>query len=106
MKSYEKPLAFLRENNTSACCFNNNCFGEVIDNFVFGGDETCIQACNNGATRVIGSAGRKKHERKDQYSRISISVYCTGSISGVDGTTIFLVEYKNKHANYTDKLLQ
>ena len=33
-------------------------------------------------------------------------MYCTGSISGVNGPIIFLMEGKNKFENYTDKFLK
>ena len=65
-----------------------------------------MQVYNNGVTRVIGSAGRKKHERKDQESRISITIYCTGSIYGVTGPTILLMEVNNKCVNYIDRFLR
>ena len=66
----------------------------------------CAQACNSNETRVIGSDGHKKHERKDQDSRLLITMYRTGSISGVTCPTIFLVEGKQKRANYTENSLQ
>ena len=65
----------------------------------------CMQAFKNVTTRVIGSARRNKHKIKDQYLWVSIKIYRTGSIPGVYGPTIFLVEVKNKNANYTNKLL-
>ena len=65
-----------------------------------------MQACNNGTTGVIGVDGRNKHERKDQESWASLTVYRTGSIDGVSGPTIFLLEGKNKRVNYTDKFLR
>ena len=65
-----------------------------------------MQVYNNGSTRVIGSAGRKKHERKDQDSWISITMYCDVSISVVNGLTIFLMDDKKNRVNYTEKFLR
>jgi hypothetical protein len=38
--------------------------GELIQHFIFGGDETCMQACSNGVVKVVGSARQKKHEKE------------------------------------------
>ena len=65
-----------------------------------------MKVCENGATRVIVSAGCNKHETKDQDSRVSITMYRNGSIYGVTGPTIFLVEGNNKRVNCTDNFLQ
>ena len=95
----------LHEKHTGTCCLTKKSFGKVIHNFVYGSDETHMQACNNGTTRVIVSAGCKQHESKYQDLWISIIIYCTRSIDGVNGPNIFLIEGNGNLANYTDKLL-
>ena len=78
----------------------------MIHNFFNDNDETFIQACENCAKRVIGSSGRKKHERKYQDLRVLITIYCTVYISVMTVHTIFLVAGNKKRVNYTDKFLQ
>jgi hypothetical protein len=56
-------------------------FGELIWHFIFGGDETCLQACANGVVKVVVSAGRKKHKKRTNDSRVSITMDLTGNIA-------------------------
>ena len=91
--------------NTSVCNSTGKSFGKVIQHFIYGGDETCMKACENGFTKVIGINNQNKYRRKYQDSRVSIMMYRTVSVSGVTGTTIFLFEGKKRHGNYSDKLL-
>ena len=58
-----------------------------------------------GDVRIIGSAGRKKHELKTQYSCVSMTMYRIGNIAGTTGSTVFLLEGKHQRAGYTDKWL-
>ena len=76
METYNKALAVLRSKNTGTCRQTGKLFGGLIQHFVFGGDETCFQACPNGDVRIIDSAGIKKHELKTQDSLFSYQ--CTG----------------------------
>jgi hypothetical protein len=106
MSTKDKLVVFLREKNSGTCNLTDKSFGEVIHNFIYGGNLTCIQACDNGACRVLNSTGRKKHKNKNQYSRVSITMWHTGSIAGVTGPCILLYEGKTHNKNYTDKFLQ
>jgi hypothetical protein len=54
---------------------------------------------------VFGSHGKKNHEQKDSYSRVSITMYCTGSIAGCTGPIIFLLKGKSRRRHFTDKWL-
>ena len=76
-------------------------FGEVIQNFVYGGDDTCFQSCGNGKARVFGSYGKKKHKKKTSDSQVSITMYCNGSISGCTGPTILFLEGKSHRLHFT-----
>ena len=105
MKTYEKSLALLCDKNNGNRWLTKKSFNKVIHNFVYGSDETYIKSCDNGSTQVTVSAGHKKHTKKDKDSRISITMYPTGSSYGVTGPTIFLIEVKNKRDNYTGKIL-
>jgi hypothetical protein len=102
----DKLIGFLRVKNSGTCNLTGKSFGEATHHFIYCGDETCMQACKNGTCRVISSTGRKKHEKKNQESRVSITMYCTGSSAGVTGPSIFLLEGKIRRANYTAKFLQ
>jgi hypothetical protein len=66
------------------------CFGELINHFVVGGDETGMLA-SDGNVKVIGSIEKKTHKKILVDSRYSISMYWTGCITGNTGPTIFAV---------------
>eukprot|EP00966_Prymnesium_polylepis_P152788 3529223-Prymnesium_polylepis.1 len=53
-------LAFLRERNTGLTP-DGKTFGEVIDHFVAGGDETCLLA-SDGEVKIIGDKKKIKHD--------------------------------------------
>ena len=104
-KTYEAALSDLRRLNTGVCRLTRKSFGELIHHFITGGDETCFQACEQGNISVIGSTGRKKHEKKTCDSRCSITLYRTGSVAGDTGPTLFLLAGKQRREGYTDKFL-
>ena len=56
-------------------------------------------------SKVIGNRGRKKHEKKCSNARVSITMYRTVLISGVNGPTVFLIEGKTCWQQYTYKWL-
>ena len=105
LKCYNGALDQLIHFNTGL--FNNtgNIFGSLIHHFVYGGDEKCFQSRGNGKSKVIGSQERKKHEKKYRNSRVSIMMYCTGSISGVTGPTVLHLKGKTRQKQYTYKWL-
>lgn len=102
---YNSALDTLRHINEGVCNLTGKTFGEFIQNFVYGGDETWFQACGNGKSRVFVSHGKKKHEKKDSESRVSIKMYLTGSIDVCTGPTIFFLGGKSRHHHFTDKWL-
>jgi hypothetical protein len=64
-----------------------------------------MQACANGDVKVVGSAGQKKHKKKTNNSRVSITVYRTGKIADVTRPTVFLLKGKQKREGFSDKFL-
>jgi hypothetical protein len=102
---YEAGLNQLRERNTGVCNLTGKTFGELIRHFIVGGDETCMHA-SAGHTYVIGSTGRKKHEKILHDSRCSITMYRTGSVAGDTGPTIFLMAGERIRSNFNDAMLK
>ena len=50
---------FLRERNVGICkCGCGKLFGELIDEFIYGADETCMIA-SGGIVKIMGAAGKK-----------------------------------------------
>lgn len=88
LQAVEGALAFLRKHNTGETP-QGLTFGEVIDNFVMGGDETCFLA-SNGDVKIIGDKQKPKHDLPTGSSRTSITVYRTGNTCGATGPTAFL----------------
>ena len=57
----------LREKNTGVCPAGpekGKTFGELMDHFVLGGDETCLMA-SDGTVKIIGGKGKPKHEKNN-----------------------------------------
>ena len=81
----------LRQRNTGLCGFRAMTFGGLIQHFISGGEETCFMACAYGTLKVIGSAGRKKHEKKTQGSQILVTLYMTGLVPGDTVLPVFLI---------------
>ena len=98
----------MRRQNAGNCkCGCGKTFGELVNHFITGGDETCIQAAKeNGSVEVIGSVGKKKHEKKRIDNRDSITMYRTGSAKGDTGPTSFLLSGKEKRKGYSEKFLR
>ncbi len=55
---------------------------EDIEHFIVDGDETCLLT-SDGNVYVICFKDKKKHDVKAD-SRVSITVYCSGSVGGVN----------------------
>jgi hypothetical protein len=79
-------------------------FGELIEHFVIGGDETCILS-SAGKLMIVGSTDRKKHEKAIADSRVSMSLYHTGPIAGNQGPTIAVMAGKHRRAGFMDQFL-
>ena len=104
-KNYEKALTFLREKNTGLCRLTGKSFGELIDYFVCGADETCMAFDDQGNLKVYGEAGRKKHEKKAGDFCGSITMYRLGTPMDHNGPTAFIMKGKNRKKGMTNKFL-
>ena len=99
----DQGLAFLRKENTGLTP-NGKTFGEVIDHFVMGGDETCFLA-SAADVKIIGDKEKPKHDLPTGSSRTSATIYRLGSTAGATGPTAFLPAGKQRKAGYTDAFL-
>ncbi len=63
-KLYEKALCFLRNKNTGVCNKTGKSFGELINHFILGGNETNLIVDADGELRIVEEKGKKKHEKK------------------------------------------
>lgn len=99
----EKAYALLRERNTGLIP-DGKTFGEVMPHYIIGGDETCFLACS-GDVNIIGDKDKKKHEQTVGNSRVSVTLYRTGSAAGVTGPTAFLPPGQRRRTGFTDNFL-
>jgi hypothetical protein len=80
---------------TELCLLSNKTFGELLHHFIVGDDETNLLASDdNRGVNVIGSVGWKKHEKKTDDCRTSISIYHMGSVAINTGPTVFVMKVK------------
>ena len=105
MKKYEQAINFLRLKNTGTCRVTGKSFGELLPHFIIGGDETCMIADADGSLKVLGSAGRKKHEKKTSDFRGSITMYRSGNCAGNNGPTAFIMKGKKRRDGWRDDIL-
>ncbi len=89
---YEKALCFLRTKNTNVWNATRKSFGELINHFILGGNETNLIADANGELMIVGEKGKEKHEKKVSDYRGSITIYHTGVTVGHNGLTVFLLK--------------
>ena len=82
----------VREKNTGVCSKTGKSFGELIQQYIVGLDEMCLQGDAHGSCTIIGSVDKKKHEKLLQDGRVSITLICTGSVGGSTGPTVFLLK--------------
>jgi hypothetical protein len=101
-KLYEKALCFLRTKNTGVCNKTGKSFGDLINHFILGGDETNLIADADGELRIVGEKGKKKHEKKVSNYRGSITMYRTGVAAGHNGPTVFLLKGKNRKSGFNN----
>ena len=80
-------------------------FGELLPHFIIGGDETCMIADADGSFKILGEAGKRKHERKTSDYRGSITMYRTGNCAGNNGPTAFIMKGKRVKDGVDDNLL-
>ena len=58
---YEEYLHFIRKNKFLVCPKMGKSFGEIVDNFVVGGDETNLTADADGGLIIVGATEDKNH---------------------------------------------
>ena len=96
---------FLRERNVGICkCGCGKSFGELIDKFIYGADETCMMA-SGGMIKIIGDSGRNKHKTTNGDLRDSITMLRTGSSASQTGATIFIAKGMRVHVGIDTKYL-
>ena len=128
----DQALAFLREKNVGLTP-DGKSFGEVIDHFVLGGDETCFLA-SAGDVQIIGDKKKPKHDLPTGQDRTSTprphlhtlhfhpclpltfsvllvrvrtgtTIYRAGSSAGATAPTSCLPPGQRRRAGYTDEFL-
>ena len=99
-KTYDNVLNLLRTRNVGLCRKSNKTFGEVIQHFIIGGDESNFMASHRGDAYDIGTVG-KKNEKNVADSRMSVTAYRTGSVGGETGPTIILLAGSKKKKHYS-----
>ena len=55
-KKYQEGLNFVCNKNTGRCRKSGRHFGEVVQHFIIGGDETCLMADVDGDVNIVGDA--------------------------------------------------
>jgi hypothetical protein len=103
--TFDSAMATLRRNNTGVCPVTGKTFGELSPHFLIGGDEECLLA-SDGNVSVIGDKQKKKHEKRSADSRVSITLYRTGTAGGTTGPTAFLPAGVKRAMGFTDAFLE
>ncbi len=81
-------------------------FGEVIEYFILGGNETCLIADADRDLRIVGERGKKKHEKKVSDFWGSVTMYHTGTAAGNNGPAAFLMKGQKQKVGYSNKFLE
>ena len=96
----------MRSKNTGLRkCGCSKTFGELIENFIIGSDETCVMSSKHGVARIVGMEFCKKRESKIQDCRYLITIFRTGNAAGDTGPTVFLTKGKILRSGFTNKFL-
>ena len=99
----DQALAFLREKNTGVTP-DGKTFGEVIDHFVAGGDETCFLA-SAGDVAIIGDKQKRKHDLPTGQDRTSATVYRIGTSASVTGPVALLPPGTKRKPAWSDEFI-
>ena len=99
----DQGLSFLRSQNVGLT-HDGKSFGEVMDHFVLGGDETCFLA-SAGDVKIIADKAKPKHDLPTGQDRTSATVYRCGSAAGATAPTAFLPPGQRRKTGYTDAFL-
>jgi hypothetical protein len=105
-KLYKKALCFLQTKNTGVCNKTGKSFGELIDHFILGSDETNLVADADGDLKIVGEKGKKKHEKKVADYRGLITMYRTGVAAEHNGPTVFLLKGKKRKPEFNETFLK
>jgi hypothetical protein len=81
-------------------------FDDVIEHFIWNLDEECLMGNLNGTQKVICEKARRKHEKKTQDSRCSITLLRLGNAAGYQGATIILLKGQRKKEGFSDAFLE
>ena len=92
--------------NTNVCKRTGNSFGELIEHFIIGGEETCLIVEADGSMKIIGEFDRKKQEKKVYDCHASCKMYQNGIAGGSNLPTAFVMKGKIVNTGYTYKMLK
>lgn len=67
-------LDFMRNENTGVCSMTGKSFRELESRFLVFGDETRNEA-TGGKARIIGDKEKKKHEKNNDDSRVTMTTF-------------------------------
>ena len=76
----------------------------IMKHFLANGDEECVQA-SDGQLKVLGDKERRKHEKNVDDSRISMTIYRTGTGGGTNGPSASVMGGDKLREGYTDAFL-
>ena len=62
--NFTAALTFLCRHKNGVCLKTSLSFGDLIDHYIIGIDETCLMTDASGDLKIFGEVGRKKHEKK------------------------------------------
>jgi hypothetical protein len=88
------------------CNKTRKSFGELIDHFIIGSNETNLIADADGDLRIVGEKGKKKHKKKVADYRGLITMYRTGVAAGYNGPIVFLLKGKKRKSGINKKFLK
>jgi hypothetical protein len=88
------------------CNKTRKSFGELIDHFILGDDETNLIADADGDLRIVGERGKKKDEKKVANYQGSFTMYYTGVTAGHNGPTVFLLKGKKRKSGFNETFLR
>ena len=73
-----------------------------MDHFIVGGNETCLMADVDGNLKIVGEAGKRKHENNVLDYRGSCTMYRSGCPAGHNDPTAFVMS-GTKHPSWSNE---